>query len=442
MKIVKKAALMLLVLLATVTMVFAGGNKQSTDGDRTGKGIIIRVLTRMSGEDSGTPILEDIIRIFKQKYPDITIQNASVNDSNAFTQQFMIDNASGNTADIIQWAGVSILKEYAETGTFLDLTDLINSSPDIKNNIESSILNLANLNEIGVKGIYALPIGMPMEVFYYNKDLFTRAGIDTPPKTWDEFYAACDKLLAINVIPWSLGLANKWRAIHLNNVLMMRMVGTQKAKDLGTRRAKWTDPDVVAVFAKIKEMAAKGYFGNDYAGIDYDTEKVRFIRGETAMSFDGAWRIATLDPATVARTGTFRMPYFVDKPDFYKEDVFYPTQIEISGQLKNNPAKLQYVWEFLSMFLDKAHQEMYLYDVSNVPLRTDLAVNESRLNPLLAQLLQHKKDVMVWGTDVWAYDTLPIMEDVVGDALVGALTNLTPQQAGAQIQQAIEEAER
>ncbi|MDR0599049.1 MAG: extracellular solute-binding protein [Treponema sp.] len=442
MKTMKKQMRAGLIFVILAGVFFACGNKQPTSDTRTGKGITIRVLTRMSGEDSGTPILEDVIRIFKQKYPDITIQNASVNDSNAFTQQFMTDNASGNTADIIQWAGVSILKEYAETGTFLDLTDLINSSPDIKNNVDPSILNLANLEGIGVKGIYALPIGMPMEVFYYNKDLFAKAGIDAPPKTWDEFYAACDKLLAVDVIPWSLGLANKWRAIHLNNVLMMRMVGTQKAKDLGARKAKWTDSDVVAVFDKIKEMAGRGYFGRDYAGIDYDTEKARFIRGETAMSFDGAWRIATLDQATVARTGTFRMPYFADKPDFYKEDVFYPTQIEIGGQLKNNPDKLQYVWEFLSMFLDKAHQEMYLYEVSNVPLRTDLAVDESRLNPLLAELLRYKKDVTVWGTDAWAYDTLPIMEDAVGDALVGALTNLTAQQAAQQIQLAIEEAER
>jgi hypothetical protein len=40
-----------------------------------------------------------------------------------------------------------------------------------------SILKAA-LCEIGVKGIYELPIGMPMEVFYYNQDLFARAVVD------------------------------------------------------------------------------------------------------------------------------------------------------------------------------------------------------------------------------------------------------------------------
>jgi ABC-type glycerol-3-phosphate transport system substrate-binding protein len=440
----KKWFCTVLIVLVSAGILSAGGkNDNVAGGPRTGKGITIRILTRMSGADSGTPILESIIREFRQKYPDITIQNASVNDSNAFTQQFQTDNASGNTADIIQWAGVSILKEYAQNGVFLDLTDQINKDPDIKNNVEPSMLSLADLSGIGVPGIYALPIGMPMEVFYYNKDLFAKAGIRDTPKTWDEFYEACDKLLAIGVIPWSIGAGNKWRLIHLNNGLLTRMLGVQKAKDLGARRAQWTDPDVVAVVAKIKDIANRGYFGKDYAGIDYDTEKARFNRGETAMSFDGTWRIADIDKSIQPHVGTFRMPYFADKPDLYKQDIMYPTQMEIGGHLKSDPEKLSYVWEFLAAFVTKKYQEMYLYEISNIPVRTDLVLDESRLNPLLFQMMSYKKnEITTWSTDVWAYDTLPIMEDVVGDALVGAVTGLTAQQACQQIQNRIMEAER
>jgi ABC-type glycerol-3-phosphate transport system substrate-binding protein len=421
-------------------LVFGGGTGQSSGKQDK---ITLRLLTRMSGAESGTALLEQVKREFKEKYPDVIIQDESKNDSNAFTQQFVTDIASGNVADILQWPGISIMKEYAQTGVFLDLKDLVNSSPDVKNNVDSTLLNMMDLSAVGVPGVYALPVNNQMEVFYYNTDLFAKAGIGGPPQTWDEFYAACDKLLKIGVIPWSLGANNKWRVVHVHTGLTYKMCGVQKASDLGSRKAKWTDPDVVAIISKIKEIADRGYFGKDYAGIDYETEKARFIRGETAISFDGSWRIGEFPPDVLAHTSTFRMPYFTDRAQFRNHDIAYPSQLELGGHLKNDPDKLKYVWEFASMFVDKVRQEAYLYQISNVPVRTDLAVDRSRLNPLLAQLIDFKtNEIKVWGSDVWAYDTLAIMEDVVGDALVGALTGMSAQDASRQIQSRLEEAGR
>jgi hypothetical protein len=137
------------------------------------------------------------------------------------------------------------------------------------------------------------------------------------------------------------------------------------------------------------------------------------------------------------------MPYFTDKPNLRDQDIGYPSQLELGGHLKNQSEKLKYVWELASMFVDKTRQEAYLYQISNVPVRTDLTINQSRLNPLLAQLMNYKNtEIKVWGSDAWAYDTLAIMEDVVGDALVGALTGMSAADASRQIQTRLEEAAR
>ena len=157
----------------------AGG--ENIDGEKTGKGITIRLLTRMSGADGGTKLKEDVLAEFQAKYPDITIQDESTNDSNSFTNQFKTDIASGNVADIIQWPGISIMKEYADTGVFMDLTELINKTPDIKENVDSTLLEMMDLSAVGTKGTYALPVTNQMEVFYYNKELFKEAGIEKTP---------------------------------------------------------------------------------------------------------------------------------------------------------------------------------------------------------------------------------------------------------------------
>src|SRR5206468_8149404 len=48
-----------------------------------------------------------------------------------------------------------------------------------------------------VKGhTYSYPFQRAVQAMYYRKDMFRQAGLypDRPPRTWDEFYAACQKL--------------------------------------------------------------------------------------------------------------------------------------------------------------------------------------------------------------------------------------------------------
>jgi multiple sugar transport system substrate-binding protein len=45
--------------------------------------------------------------------------------------------------------------------------------------------------------LYGLPILSSARAFFYNRDLFAKAGIAAPPKTWDEFVQAATKIQAL-----------------------------------------------------------------------------------------------------------------------------------------------------------------------------------------------------------------------------------------------------
>ena len=439
----KPARTIVALLMTVVLLMSVIGVAAAEETERTGEGITIRLLTRMSGTDSSVVMLEELKAAFLEKYPDITFQDESVSDSNAFNNQFKTDIASGNVADIIQWPGICIMKEYAENNVFLDLSDLIAETEDVRDNIDPSLISMMDLTSVGVPGIYALPYSNQMEVFYYRKDLFEAAGIEKTPETWAEFGEACEKLLAIGVIPWSVGGTNAWRFIHIQTGLMYRNGGVQLAIDLGAGILDWTDSRVVENIQYMQDLAAKGYMGTDYMGIDYETEKARLISGETAMSFDGTWRIASFvdeGEEFLSNIGTFRMPYFEDQEEYYYNDISYPAQLELGGQLKDDPEKLAYVWEFAAMFVSKANQEFQLYNASLIPVRTDIEVDVSKLNPVLEQVLSFQPDVSVWGSDNWAYDTEASLEIIVGDAYVGAMSGMTAEAAAQQIQDNLDEA--
>jgi multiple sugar transport system substrate-binding protein len=56
--------------------------------------------------------------------------------------------------------------------------------------------------------LYGLPILSSARAFFYNRDLFAKAGLEAPPKTWDDFVQAAKKIQALGggVIGYALPL--------------------------------------------------------------------------------------------------------------------------------------------------------------------------------------------------------------------------------------------
>ena len=48
---------------------------------------------------------------------------------------------------------------------------------------------------------YAIPYSVGVVGFWYNKDLFAKAGISSPPKTWPQFLADVAKLKTAGITP-------------------------------------------------------------------------------------------------------------------------------------------------------------------------------------------------------------------------------------------------
>lgn len=167
------------------------------------------------------------------------------------------------------------------------------------------------------------------------------------------------------------------------------------------------------------------------------------MSGQTAMSFDTTGRISEFTGTDMEEhVGVFRMPYFTEHEEFKNQDIGYPSQLELGGHLKDDPEKLEYVWELACMFDSQSSQERFAYDAGNIPVRTDLELDSEKMSPILNDVLEIKEnDVEVWGSDAWAYDTEASLENIVGEALVGAVTGMTAEEAAAQIQDRLEAAE-
>ena len=158
----------------------------------------------------------------------------------------------------------------------------------------------------------SFPFNSSTPVFYYNKVLFKKAGLDpnSPPKTWPEVGAAAAKLQAAGV---PCGFTTQWPSwIQIENLSAWHNVpiATQANGFAGLdTELKINGPLQVKHIGQLAEWQKTKIF--DYGG-RMDTANPKFFTGECAMAFaTSAARLAIITNMK-AEVGTTMLPYWPD----------------------------------------------------------------------------------------------------------------------------------
>jgi len=130
-------------------------------------------------------------------------------------------------------------------------------------------------------------------VFWYNKELCAKAGVDPAKiKYWDDFIDAVKKCQVAGVTPVAAGGKDKWPLHFYPAMLMMRILGKDglEAVYAGTNGG-FNNPDVVKAFQLYKDFAALQPFQKGYLTNTYPEAAGTFHDGKTAFHLMGTWDV-------------------------------------------------------------------------------------------------------------------------------------------------------
>ncbi|MDL9978887.1 extracellular solute-binding protein [Microbacterium sp. ASV49] len=182
----------------------AGCSGSSSSGSSDGK--VTLTWWHNGNQDPLKGLWADVAKEFEKAHPNVTVKVTGY--QNEDLQKTLIPNAlrSNNPPDLFQAWGGGELKDQVAAGYVKDI------SADVKDEL-ASIGPTASGWQIDGK-TYGLPFSYGIEGFWYNKDLFAKAGITDTPKTFDELNADIAKLKAANITPIAVGAGDKWPAAH------------------------------------------------------------------------------------------------------------------------------------------------------------------------------------------------------------------------------------
>jgi raffinose/stachyose/melibiose transport system substrate-binding protein len=140
-------------------------------------------------------------------------------------------------------------------------------------------------SQVTVNGVdYGCPLASYTVGLAYQRPIFTDNGI-TPPTTWDELKAACDKLKTAGVTPLVLGAKDGVHPYFMYIGLTSAVLGPDGFQQVLKGEKKLTDPDLVAATQLLLDL--QPYYNPGFEATDYVSGKAIFAQGLGAMMVAG-----------------------------------------------------------------------------------------------------------------------------------------------------------
>jgi raffinose/stachyose/melibiose transport system substrate-binding protein len=263
----------------------------------------------ISTKDPGLTYWQKLADDYMATHPNVTVK-ITVLENEAFKTKLTTVMQSGNPPDIFQSWGGGTMVEQAKAGLLKDISaDMAANNGAWKNTFAQGALGVYAYQ--GKQ--YGVPWDMGMVGWWYNKDLFAKAGIQNTPKTWTEFLDVVKKLKAAGITPIALGEKDSWTGMHIWSYLATRIGGQAAFEAALNRKGSFADPAFVQAFEKLDELIALQPFQAGYLGATHDEMQATFGNGKAAMELSGQWAPSVesanaADKKGVANLGMFGFP--------------------------------------------------------------------------------------------------------------------------------------
>jgi raffinose/stachyose/melibiose transport system substrate-binding protein len=227
-------------------------------------------------------------------------------------------------------------------------------------------------------GLYALPLTIQGFVVYYNKKLYTEAGLDAekPPTTWAELQAACEAIKAKGAVPcFALGNKEGFGAEFFLSSVAATSLTAQEQADWSAGKLKWSSPQIKAILqAWVDTQAAGWYPQGANSTAKFMDEYEMFMRGEAAntiglLSDVAHWK--QFDEFLGAENlGVFRHPSPTIAADKTEGEPKIPVSGGIGYGVNKSSANVDLAVEFAKELASAGPIQLFVNDAGVVPANT------------------------------------------------------------------------
>ena len=361
--------------------------------------------------------MRELFAAFEEENPDIHIVYDTSPDLEIVMEKAADLLAVDKAPSIISTNGnVQYVSNAKKKGVALDLTPYLKEDATFASDVSPQILQALQESD---GAVYTLPDAVEYIGYWYNASLFRQAGItDTgtpegtvvPPRTWEEFWAACDALAQI--APQTGAVPLQMQVSQMGFFLGARLAGASE------QALAFMQKEASVCRREDAELAVSELL----RALSYDTQRgstpdirQNFFDGKSAICIDGVWANTEFDQTTTKQE--IRYAAF---PGFSGETIAYANPA--TGYVISNDGSERQIdacVRFLKYMLSKDVQEQIVTKTHQAPSNPNIS-------------------------DTWIHEQVPVLADAVqvckqADLQILTLYSVLPAKTSAQLEQQLEE---
>ncbi|WP_438445444.1 ABC transporter substrate-binding protein [Gorillibacterium sp. sgz5001074] len=287
------------------------------------------------GEDIKS--FDAIIKKFQAEHPQITVEMQTF-PSDQYQSTAQAKLLDGSVGDVFTSFPGAQFEAIAKAGLFTDLSGASFLSRFTGPLIEAGQKDTKQL-AVPYQLVYNIPI--------YNVDLFEKYGI-TPPKDWNGFLEAAEKLKKEGITPIAFAGAGIGPGQFMNPMVMNNAPDPQIFTKVEAGTAKLTDAWWVKTLAQFKELNDKGYFQKDAVGTKDEGANALFVQGKAAILASGSYQLAPNKKMNPALKQKLLAPITVPADQAVFEGIHTTTFMLAVNSKSKHPEEAKAFIEFLS----------------------------------------------------------------------------------------------
>ena len=242
-------------MVVALSALSVGACSGGDDGGSKSGGNVTMTLWENATTGPGKAFWDKAAADYHTAHPNVTIKIQTVQNEDLDGKLQTALN-SGSAPDIFLQRGGGKMAAMVEAGQLKDLTSLV--TPETKAAIGDAALGTGSLDG----KVYAIPQSVLPGGLWYSKDLFTAAGVATPPTNLDELDAAVTKLKAKGT-PIALGGKDAWPAAHWYYWFALRAC-SKATLDATAKSKTFDDPCWTKAGNDLKAFAGTQPFNNGF----------------------------------------------------------------------------------------------------------------------------------------------------------------------------------
>jgi raffinose/stachyose/melibiose transport system substrate-binding protein len=293
-------------LAATAALTLAACSSSGSSATPTSGGNKHVTLTWWTNATTGTlkTVWAQAAAAYHKAHPNVAFQIEPFQNE-AFTTKVPAALAGNNPPDIYQQWGSGQEATQVPSGKLTDLTPLTSSWI-------GQLGNAANAWQVNGKQ-YGVPYDLHTVGFWYRKDLFTKAGITSPPTTMAELNADVAKLKAAHIAPIAVGSKDKWPDAFWWEYFAVRECATDTLK-AAIKADNLSAPCFVKAGTDLKSFMSTNPFQTGFLGtaaqVGPGSSVGMVANGKAAMELQGDWDPGTMTPLTANKNLNSQLGWF------------------------------------------------------------------------------------------------------------------------------------